>query len=114
MRVGSRLKASSGSWSGTSPLTFAYAWQRCDASGANCAATSTTGSSYVVGNADAGSTLRVVVRAQNAAGAASAASAVTAVVPAKKGGKAVTGQSLVSRPQNRAQLLRFAYTLRRR
>ena len=114
LRVGSRLKASSGSWSGTSPLTFAYAWQRCDASGANCAATSTTGSSYVVGNADAGSTLRVVVRAQNAAGAASAASAVTAVVPAKKGGKAVTGQSLVSRPQNRAQLLRFAYTLRRR
>ena len=114
LRVGSRLKASSGSWSGTSPLTFTYAWQRCDASGANCAATSATGSSYVVGNADAGSTLRVVVRAQNAAGAASAASAVTAVVPAKKGGKAVTGQSLVSRPQNRAQLLRFAYTLRRR
>jgi hypothetical protein len=54
------------------------------------------------------------VRAQNAAGAASAASAVTAVVPAKKGGKTVTGRSLLSRPQNRPQLLRFAHALRRR
>ena len=105
LRAGSRLKASSGSWSGTSPLTFTYAWQGCDASGANCAATSAAGSSYVVGTADAGSTLRVVVRAQNAAGAASAASAVTAVVPAKKAGKTVTRQSLVYRPQNRPQLL---------
>jgi parallel beta-helix repeat protein len=114
LRVGSRLKAASGNWSGTSPLTFAYAWQRCDASGTNCAATSATGSTYVVGNADAGSRLRVVVRAQNAAGAASAASAVTAVVPAKKAGRTVTGRSLLSRPQNRPQLLRFAYALRRR
>ena len=114
LRVGSRLKASSGSWSGTSPLTFAYAWQRCNASGANCAATSATGSTYVVGNGDAGSTLRVIVRAQNAAGAASAASAVTAVVPAKKGGRTVTSRSLLSRPQNRPQLLRFAHALRRR
>jgi hypothetical protein len=114
LRVGSRLKAASGNWSGTSPLTFAYAWQRCDASGTNCAATSATGSTYVLGNADAGSRLRVVVRAENAAGAASAASAVTAVVPAKKAGRTVTGRSLLSRPQNRPQLLRFAYALRRR
>jgi hypothetical protein len=112
-RVGSRLSASSGSWSGTG-LTFTYAWQRCDAGGANCATTSVTGSGYALTNADAGATLRVVVKAQNAAGAASATSAATTVVPAKKGGKTVRAQSLPTRPQKRPVLLRLSYRFGRR
>jgi parallel beta-helix repeat protein len=112
-RVGSRLSASAGSWSGTG-LTFSYAWQRCDAAGVNCATTNVTGSAYSLTNADVGATLRVVVKAQNAAGTATARSAPTAIVPAKKGGKTVRAQSLPARPQKLPVLLRMSYRLGRR
>jgi parallel beta-helix repeat protein len=110
-RVGSRLAASSGGWSGTTPMTFSYAWQRCDRTGASCAATSATGSSYLLTSADAGHTLRVVVRAQNSAGAASATSAATAVVQARKGGKRAHKQTLRFRLHKRRALLRLAHSL---
>ena len=37
-KVGSTLTATAGAWLGTTPLTYTYSWQRCDANGANCAA----------------------------------------------------------------------------
>jgi hypothetical protein len=75
------LTATTGSWTGTPTITFAYAWQRCDAAGANCAPVGgATGITYVVGAADVGSTLRVEVTATNGEGSASAISAATAVV----------------------------------
>src|SRR5207248_9367441 len=53
-----------GTWSGSSPIAFAYAWQRCNASGANCARISgATGRSYRVTSADVGDTLRGSVAA---------------------------------------------------
>jgi parallel beta-helix repeat protein len=113
-RVGSRLVASTGGWSGTAPLTHSYTWQRCDAGGANCANTSVTSSSYSLTNGDAGATLRVVVRAQNAAGAASATSAATAIVQTKKGGKIARSQSLAARPQKVRVSQRLVYRLVRR
>jgi hypothetical protein len=46
-REGSTLTSSSGSWGGTTPISYTYAWQRCDASGANCTTLSgTTGGTY--------------------------------------------------------------------
>ena len=113
-RVGSRLTASTGSWSGTSPVTYTYSWLRCDAGGASCAGTGATGTSYSLANADAGLTLRVLVTAKNAAGSASATSAATAVVQAKKNGKAVTLQKLQTRPQRLHVQLRRVFSLRRR
>ena len=80
--VGSSLTASNGSWNG-SPTSFAYAWSRCDTSGNNCSAIpGATLVSYVLQQADVGSTLRVTVTATNAGGSASSASSATAVVPA--------------------------------
>jgi thermitase len=79
---GQTLASTSGSWSG-SPTSYAYQWQRCDGSGANCAALSGAGaSSYAVQTADVGSTLRVAVTATNGGGSATAMSAATAVVAA--------------------------------
>lgn len=80
-KPGQTLSSSSGSWSGTTPMTFTYQWLRCDSSGAGCAAIGgATAATYAVGSADVGSTLRVQVTAANAGGSGQAASAQTAVV----------------------------------
>jgi Laminin G domain len=80
---GQVLSASTGSWSGTQPITPAYQWQRCDTSGTNCApVTGATGTTYTLGPADVGSTIVVAVTASNSAGSATASSAPTVVVVA--------------------------------
>jgi parallel beta-helix repeat protein len=112
-RVGSRFTASSGTWIGSGPLTLTYTWQRCDRSGAGCAATGAGGTSYALGAADVGHTLRVVVLAKNATGFAYATSAPSSVVQAKKGGKTASKQSLQHHTMHRAGLLRLAHTLHR-
>jgi Glycosyl hydrolase family 26 len=82
-QVGKTLTSSTGTWSGTQPLTYAYQWLRCDAGGANCASIQgATAASYVVASTDKGSTLRSRVTATNKAGSSSAQSAATAVVTA--------------------------------
>jgi hypothetical protein len=79
--VGSVLTASTGTWTGTTPITYSYQWRRCDQAGANCSSISAaTASSYKLVSADAGSTLRVVVTAVNSVGSSAATSAQTAVV----------------------------------
>ena len=81
-QVGQTLTATPGTWTG-SPSTFTYRWQRCDPTGANCAdLPAATGQTYVLTDPDVGSTIRVVVSAQNALGTATATSAPTAVVSA--------------------------------
>jgi hypothetical protein len=80
-RAGQTLQSSTGTWTGTAPLTFGYAWRRCDASGGNCVTiAAATGPSYVLGAADIGSRVYSVVSAQNAAGSASQRSGLSAVV----------------------------------
>lgn len=78
---GQTLTASPGTWTNT-PTAYAYQWQHCDASGANCTdVAGASGSTYAVTAADVGSTLRVNVTASNGVGASQpAASAATAVV----------------------------------
>ena len=78
--VGASLRASTGAWSGSS-ASYAYAWERCSATGTGCQPIAgATAASYTVTAADDGSTLRVVVTAANTAGSARAPSAVTALV----------------------------------
>lgn len=82
-QTGQTLTASSGTWTGTAPITYGYQWRRCDSAGANCGSgVIATGATYVPTSADVGSTLRVDVTATNTAGSAVATSAPTAVVTA--------------------------------
>ena len=81
--VGDTLSATSGSWSGDTPIAFTYQWRRCDSNGANCASISgATSSTYKLASSDVGFRLRIRVTATNGAGQASAdSSATSAVVP---------------------------------
>jgi hypothetical protein len=98
--VGSKLTATNGTWSGTTPITYAYAWSRCSSTGASCAPIGgATSQTYTVTTADSAHTLRVVVTATNAAGSAQATSAATTVAavsaPANATAPTITGTATV-------------------
>lgn len=84
--VGRVLTATNGSWSGSTPMTFAYQWRRCPRDGgasdaSNCGVIpNATQSAYRVRSADVGYRLRVRVRATNADGSAVETSNATAIV----------------------------------
>jgi hypothetical protein len=78
-RSGQRLTVSPGTWSPT-PMSFAYAWQRCNTNGRVCVPIpGANAPTYVVGAADAGRGLAVVVTASSAGGSQSALSTSVAV-----------------------------------
>jgi hypothetical protein len=81
-RVGGRLSASHGSWTGP-PKGYRYQWLRCNAQGASCVLIlHATHSAYRVTQDDAGHRLRIRVTALNAAGRRLAISQASADVPA--------------------------------
>ena len=109
--VGSVLTASSGSWNGTTPITYAYQWRRCGPNGGSCSNISGGNkSTYTLKSADRGSTVRVRVTAKNGDGSAQAESAPTSVVtapaaPAPTGCPAGTGPTNISGVALPARLL---------
>ena len=119
---GQALSASAGSWSGTQPIGYAYQWQRCDTSGANCANVGPASSSYTLTSADVGSTIVVAVTASNSAGSATSSSAPTAVVAASPpvntapptiSGSAQQGQTLTAGRGNWSGASGYAYQWQR-
>jgi hypothetical protein len=93
-KAGGALSADPGQWSGVQPITFAFQWQRCDASGGGCGdIPGANGKTLSLDSSDVGKTLRVRVTAKNTKGSATALSAVTAVVVKAGGGnpKPVSG-----------------------
>jgi hypothetical protein len=104
------LTATTGTWTGTTPIAYGYQWESCDSSGANCnPIAGATASTYAVTAGDVGTTLAVLVTATNVAGSTSDASAATAVVqsatapptytsPPTISGTAQVGQPLTASP----------------
>ena len=88
-RDGSKLSAGVGKWQGLTPMTFAYQWMLCDASGNGCSDIASAQSrTYLLGHQDVGLTLRVAVTATNTEGSASATSSPSKVIAPLKPGKA--------------------------
>jgi glucose/arabinose dehydrogenase len=80
-KLGQQLAVSHGTWTGTTPMSFAYQWLRCASNGGSCLPISgATASTYTTTSADVGSRLRAQVTATNVAGSASATSAATASI----------------------------------
>jgi len=98
---GSTLTTTSGSWSGTTPISFSYKWERCDTSGNGCVAIAGANSqTYRLANADVGHTVRSDVTAKNSGGSATANSSHTATIaaapaPTNTALPTVTGSSTV-------------------
>jgi Ca2+-binding RTX toxin-like protein len=97
---GKTLRAASGGWSGSTPMTFAYQWQRCPATGSACTpiahATETT---YLLAAADVGKRMRLMVTATNTAGSTQALSSISQPVAATApaGGKKINGTAKADR-----------------
>jgi hypothetical protein len=84
--AGSTIKVDTGIWSGLKPITFTYQWQTCTAAAQVCSdIAGVTGSSYLIGTSQIGSTLRAMVTATNASGKSSVSSNLTSTVLAKAG-----------------------------
>jgi hypothetical protein len=99
--VGSTLSASNGSWRGTTPIRYAYQWQRCDETGGSCGdIAGATAKTYVLSAADVGRRMRVRVTASNSRGSASAFSGATDLVaPAGGTGGPAISVANVNPPQ---------------
>ena len=79
-RVGQKLGASAGTWTGSPPIVFTYQWERCSPS---CSTIHGAGSTaYTPTGADQGDRLAVIVTASNSAGSGQTVSAATGVVAA--------------------------------
>ncbi|MGO9760470.1 MAG: hypothetical protein ACLP1Q_04320, partial [Solirubrobacteraceae bacterium] len=92
------LSATTGTWSGSPPITYSYQWESCNTAGEACTSISgATSASYTVAHEEVGHTIRVKVTATNAAGEASASSAQTATVlpsaPANTAPPVVSGEA---------------------
>jgi hypothetical protein len=91
------LTGSRGTWRGTPPIGYAYAWQRCNEDGGDCTAiTGATSTTYTVTSTDLGSRLRLAVTATNGDGDATARSDATAVVTTASGKPASTVPPAIS------------------
>jgi hypothetical protein len=81
-QAGETLTANAGKWA-EGPSSFAYQWQLCDKSGANCKdIAGATGQTYGVRTGDKDSTIRVQVTAKNLVGTTTASSAQTDLITA--------------------------------
>ena len=78
---GQTLSVTTGSWTGTPPLSYGYQWRDCDLSTGACAdVAGATTATYTPGPTDVGFALAARVTAANSGGSTSADSAPTAVV----------------------------------
>jgi hypothetical protein len=76
--TGETLTASTGSWTGTTPISYSYQWQACDPSGHECESIpGASDGSYLLTNGDIGTTLKVLVTATNAGGSTTVDSPTT-------------------------------------
>src|SRR5262245_22959859 len=80
-QVGQQMTANDGTWSGSTPMTFTYQWQRCTKSNGACSNLGgATHKTYSVVSADLDHQLRYLITAHNSAGTGTMNSNLSATV----------------------------------
>ncbi len=99
LRVGAKLTAKPGTWTGRGTIAYAYQWSRCDATGAHCSSIhGATAGSYVTVLADVGHTLALSVRATDATGTSASYASPAGLVAAEHARVAATAQPALAGP----------------
>jgi hypothetical protein len=92
---GETLTVSTGTWTSSATITFAYRWYRCGFAGSPCVAIETaTAATYTLSADDIGRTLRATVTATDANGTNAATAAPTTMVEALEPESVVTAEEL--------------------
>ena len=86
--VGQTLTANPGTWKGTQPISYSYAWDTCTADLLSCQANGGHAKTYTVASSDAGRRILVKVVGKNSVGQNSAHSLPTDAVKQSGGGGA--------------------------
>jgi hypothetical protein len=106
LRVGERLAGGTGVWTGTAPITYAFQWYRCDASGGHCQSVhGATAASYRIVAADAGRVIGLTVTATDGTGTKQPAYSALA------GPAGAAAATLVSSVQPKATLTGKTFTV---
>jgi hypothetical protein len=106
VREGETLTATTGSWTGTQPITYAFQWIRCSSRVSNCNSVGgANDNQYTLRPADIGRRLIVSVTARNADGDARASSDATAVVARRGTAPASTAPPVISGNPQEGQAL---------
>ena len=94
-REGQALEATTGNWTGTEPIEFAYQWQRCTGKSECTDIPEAIAARYEAGAEDVKDTLRIVITATNSVEPpGTAASEPTEVVKSEEEGRRSKGQSI--------------------
>jgi hypothetical protein len=95
--AGSLLTGTSGTWSGSGTISYAYQWYRCDAAGAHCSTIhGATAATYKLAAQDATHTMGLTVNARDTAGKATAYASLVGPVAAAGASLIATAQPAVS------------------
>jgi alpha-tubulin suppressor-like RCC1 family protein len=102
VRDGQTLSVSTGTWSGTTPISYAYQWQNCNLQGEECHNIEGGSSqNYTLNSGELETTLRVVVTATNSLGSAHATSAaspeIEAGAPSELGAPSISGDPIIGK-----------------
>jgi hypothetical protein len=105
-QAGKQLTGTTGSWSGSGTISYAFQWYRCDASASHCKSIhGATAATYEEVAADVGQTLAFAVRASDSTGTTTLYTGVVGPVAAASAKLAATAQQTLTGTARQGQTL---------
>jgi hypothetical protein len=93
--VGQKLTATTGTWEGTTPISYTFKWQTCTSS-SSCSDNGASGNTYTIPAAAAGKRIRAKVLAKNTDGETAGLSDPTDTVTTSSGGSSISVDTMVA------------------